>query len=211
MTSTAAPKPCRAELAGKGTRSQAVCYDIAASGRGPDLVVLPAGGPFSSPVAVMRYELTNEDYNFYCTSTGRCKTVSAAPRLPIVSISAAESERYANWLSEASGKVYRLPADAEWTYIATGIPDGADFNCTMEVGGQKVKGYALAEKNSGTPSKWGVYNIIGNAQEWARAPGGWVARGGAFSDNVTNCGVALGRAHSGSPDGKTGLRLVREF
>lgn len=211
MTSTVAPKPCRAELAGRGTRSQAVCYDIAASGRGPDLVVLPAGGPFSSPVAVMRYELTNEDYNFYCTSTGRCKTVSAGPKLPIVSISAAEGERYANWLSEASGKVYRLPADAEWTYIATGIPDGADFNCTMEVGGQKVKGYALAEKNSGTPSKWGVYNIIGNAQEWARAPGGWVARGGAFSDNVTNCGVALGRAHSGSPDGKTGLRLVREF
>ena len=211
MTSTVAAKPCRAELAGKGSRSQAVCYDIAASGRGPDLVVLPAGGPFTSPVAVMRYELTNEDYNFYCTSTGRCKTVSAAPKLPIVSISAAESERYANWLSEASGKVYRLPADAEWTYIASGIPDGADFNCTMEVGGQKVKGYALAEKNSGTPSKWGVYNIIGNAQEWARAPGGWVARGGAFSDNVTNCGVALGRAHSGSPDGKTGLRLVREF
>ncbi len=120
-----------------------------------------------------------------------------------MTISAAEGERYAAWLTEASGKAYRLPADAEWTYIATGIPDGADFNCTMEVGGQKVKGFSLAEKNSGTASRWGVYNIIGNAQEWARAPGGWVARGGAFSDNVSNCGVALGRAHSGSPDGKT--------
>jgi serine/threonine protein kinase len=211
VQSGVAAKPCRAELAGKGSRSQAVCYDNVAGGRGPDVVVIPAGGPFASAMGVMRYELTNEDYNFYCTSTGRCKTVSGGARLPIVSISAAEGERYATWLSEVSGKVYRLPADAEWTYIASGIPDGSDFNCTMEVGGQKVKGFALADKNSGNASKWGVYNVVGNAQEWARAPGGWVARGGAFSDNVSNCGVALGRAHSGAPDGKTGLRLIREF
>ncbi len=59
MSTPVASKPCRAELAGKGARSAAVCFDGFASGRGPDLVVIPAGGPFTSPVSVMRYELTN--------------------------------------------------------------------------------------------------------------------------------------------------------
>ncbi|HTU66920.1 MAG TPA: protein kinase [Steroidobacteraceae bacterium] len=204
-------KLCKSEFQAQGRRAQAVCYDGIANGRGPDLVVLPPGGPFSGPVAVTRFEITNEDFNFYCTATGRCKTVTAGPRLPLVSVGAADAERYAAWLSESSGKIYRLPTDAEWTYVATGIPDGADFNCTMEVGGQKVKGFALAERNSGSATKWGVYNIVGNAQEWARAPGGWVARGGSFADNVSNCGVALGRVHNGAADGKTGFRLVREF
>jgi serine/threonine protein kinase len=204
-------KPCKVEFQGVGKRSQAVCYDSIAAGRGPDVVIIPAGGPFANPVGVTRFELTNEDYNFYCTSTGRCKTVSAGPKLPIVSIGVAEGERYAAWLTEVTGKVYRLPTDGEWTYLASGIPDRADFNCTMEVNGQKVKGFALAERNSGAASNWGVYNVVGNAQEWARAAGGWVARGGAFTDNSSTCAAQLGRIHNGSPDGKTGFRLIREF
>jgi formylglycine-generating enzyme required for sulfatase activity len=204
-------KPCQPGFKGLGGNSRAVCYDSFAGGRGPDLVVLPAGGPFSGPVGVMRYELTNEDYNFYCSTTGRCKSVSENPRLPEVSISVAEGERYAAWLTEVSGKVYRFPTDAEWTYVASGVPERGDFNCTVEVSGQKVKGFALAERNSGAKTSWGVYNIVGNAQEWARAPGGWVARGGAFLDNMSSCTPALGRVHNGAPDGKTTFRLIREF
>jgi serine/threonine protein kinase len=204
-------KPCDARLQGAGKRSQAVCFDSVAAGRGPDLVVLPAGGPFSGPVAVTRFEVTNEDYNFYCTTTGRCKTVSGGPRLPIVTIGVAEGERYAAWLSEASGKTYRLPSDAEWSYIASGATNRDEVNCTMEMNGQKIKGFALAERNNGNSSTWGIYNSVGNAQEWARAPGGWVARGGAFSDNLSTCSAALGRIHNGTPDGKTGFRLVRQL
>ncbi len=204
-------KPCRVEFQGSGRRAQAVCYDSFAAGRGPDIVIIPAGGTLNAPVGVMRYELTNEDYNFYCATTARCKSVSGGARLPIVAITVAEGERYAAWLSEASGKVYRLPTDAEWSYVATGVSDSGDFNCSMDVNGQKIKGFALAERNNGSPSKWGIYNMVGNAQEWARAPGGWVARGGAFSDNTSNCAVSVGRAHSGTPDGKTGIRLIREF
>ena len=198
-------------MAGNGRRPIAVCYDTFASGRGPDLVVLPAGGPFSTLVGVTRFELTNADYNVYCTATGRCKTVSYPPNQPLVTVPVSEGEKYAAWLTEVSGKTYRLPNDAEWSYIASGIPDRADFNCTMEMGGQKVKGFSLQEGKTGDPTKWGVYNIVGNAQEWARAPGGWVARGGAYTDNVSNCTIAFGRVHQGAPDGKTGFRLVREF
>jgi hypothetical protein len=204
-------RPCDARLQGAGKRSQAVCFDSVAAGRGPDLVVLPAGGPFSGPVAVTRFEVTNEDYNFYCTTTGRCKAVSGGPRLPIVTIGVAEGERYAAWLSEASGKTYRFPSDAEWSYIASGATNRDEVNCTMEMNGQKVKGFALAERNNGNASSWGIYNSVGNAQEWARAPGGWVARGGAFSDNLSTCSAALGRIHNGTPDGKTGFRLVRQL
>lgn len=208
----AAPaKPCKVEFQSSGKRALAICYNSFAAGRGPDIVIIPAGGPLSNPVGVMRFEVTNEDYNFYCAASQRCKAVSGAARQPIVAIGVAEAERYAAWLSEVSGKVYRLPTDAEWTYMASGIPDGVDINCSMDIDGRKIKGYALGDRNYGSPSRWGVYNMVGNAQEWARAPGGWVARGGAFSDNVSRCAVSLGVAHNGTPDGKTGFRLVREF
>jgi hypothetical protein len=204
-------KPCRVDYQRLGKRSQAVCYDSPAGGRGPDLVVLPAGGPFSSPVAVMRFEVTNEDYNLYCTSTNRCKSVSGGARLPIVAIGVSEAERYAAWLTEATGKTYRFPSNEEWTYVASEIPERAEFNCTVELGGQKIRGQALAERNTGTPTNWGVYNIVGNAREWTRSGTRWAARGGAFSDSMSSCSAALGSVHDGQPDGKTGFRLIREF
>jgi hypothetical protein len=207
----AGAKPCRPELQKLGKNARAVCFDSIAGTRGPDIVVIPAGGPFPSPVGVMRYEVTNEDYNFYCSTTQRCKANSEPARLPIVTIPVAEAERYAAWLTEGSGKVYRLPTDTEWTYIASELPDRSEFNCTVEVGGQKIKGFGLVVRNAGDPSNWGVFNIVGNAQEWARAPGGWVARGGAFSDNMSTCSPQLGRVHNGAPDGRTGFRLIREL
>ena len=211
-TAAAGGKPCRPDYAGKGIRTPAVCFDAVAGGKGPDLVVVPAGGPLSTPMAVMRYEATNQDYNFYCTSTGRCKTVSGGANLPIVAVGVADAEHYAAWLSEATGKVYRLPTSDEWSYIATGVPADPKFNCTVVVLGQQRAGYELMPKDNGEKTAWGIFNVLGNAQEWAKdRSGGWVARGGAFSDNASNCRVDFGRVQNGSADGKTGFRLIRDM
>jgi hypothetical protein len=41
--------------------------------------------------------------------------------------------------------------------------------------------------------------------------GGWRAFGGAIGDPIDLCSPLLSRPHSGTPDARTGFRLVREI
>ena len=207
--------PCSARLAGYGRRKQAVCYDtFTGGGQGPDLIVVPAGGAIAKPFAFGRTEVSNADFATYCTRTGRCTPPSGPPGNPVTNISIDEARAYLAWLSEVTGAKYRLPTDAEWTYSvnATGAAaDVSSVNCLVEIGGKKVRGLALEPVESGRANAWGVYNALGNAQEWVDAGGSVVARGGAFTDNVSSCSPETSRQHSGAADPVTGLRVVREL
>jgi hypothetical protein len=56
-----------------------------------------------------------------------------------------------------------------------------------------------------------LYNALGNAQEFVLAGTAVVARGGAFSDNVSSCTPDSQRPHGNAGDAVTGLRVVREL
>lgn len=206
---------CASKLAGYGKRHQAICYDtFAGGGRGPDLVVVPAGGSIAHSFAIGRTELSNADYALYCARTGRCSAPSGAPDLPITGISLADAQKYLAWLSQVTGFSYRLPTDAEWTYAAKaqgGSTDAGSPNCVIEISGKKVRGVALEPVQSGAPNSWGLYNYVGNAQEWVVSGSNVAARGGAYTDNVSQCGADATRPQSGSADEVTGLRAVREI
>jgi formylglycine-generating enzyme required for sulfatase activity len=64
---------------------------------------------------------------------------------------------------------------------------------------------------SGTPNSWGLYNYAGNAQEWVRTGGSVAAKGGAYTDNMSQCSPATSRPHSGGADAITGFRVLREI
>jgi serine/threonine protein kinase len=206
---------CSDKLAGYGRRKQAVCYDtFDGGGRGPDLVVVPAGGAAPRAFAIGRTEISNADYSTYCTRTGNCKAPSADGALPLVGVSLADAQRYLAWLSQVTGVRYRLPTDAEWTYAATaqgGKLDTSSLNCTIEINGKKVRGGALEAAQSGSANGWGLYNHLGNAQEWVSSAAGTVARGGSYSDSVSQCTTGTTHPHIGSADPVTGLRVVREL
>jgi formylglycine-generating enzyme required for sulfatase activity len=202
-------------LAGYGRRKQAVCYDtFDGGGRGPDLVVIPAGGAITAPFAMGRTEISNADYSTYCTRTSRCTGPTANPDNPVTGISLEDARNYLAWLSQVTGVKYRLPTDAEWTYAVNaqgGATDHGSINCSVEIGGKKVRGVALEAVQSGKSNGWGLYNYLGNAQEWVVSGDAVAARGGAYTDQVSACTPEAARPQSGSADPVTGLRVVREL
>ncbi|HTT07776.1 MAG TPA: protein kinase [Gammaproteobacteria bacterium] len=208
-------QPCTLDLAGYGERKKGSCYEMVTDkARGPIMVVIPAGGDIPKPFAISKYEITIADYNLYCKLTGKCAGINNDDKiLPVTGISISDVDGYAKWLTERTGKKYRLPTVKEWSYAADagGKQPKKDYNCRVELNGQVIKGQSLMDANAGKPNGWGLYNYIGNAQEWATNGAGVVARGGAFKDNFGDCGVSVEKPSDGKGDDETGFRLLQEM
>ncbi len=211
---------CKKDLAGYGRRRGGECWDLIGRAKGPRMVVVPAGDAIRAPFAISKYEISGSDFNDYCKSTGRCRSLSSIKAtLPLTSISANEAEEYARWLSEEASKtaghkiVYRLPTEEEWEHAtsAAGGPPAKKYNCRVTAAGSVISGYALVDAASGEENGWGLANYVGNAQEWVSTAAGLKARGGTYQDPLSRCDVSISRSHSGRPDGITGFRLVREM
>jgi formylglycine-generating enzyme required for sulfatase activity len=206
---------CSDRLAGYGRRKQAVCYDtFDGGGRGPDLVVIPVGGAVTKPFAVGRTEISNADYAAFCSRTGHCKPTEGQSEYPATNMSLEDARAYVAWLSKVTGAQYRIPTDGEWTYAVTaqgGNPDLSSVNCLVEIGGKKMRGDAPEPVQSGSANGWGLYNSLGNVQEWVVSGAGALARGGSFSDNLSSCTPDFKRSHGDAGDAITGLRVVREI
>lgn len=211
----ASDRPCTEKLAGYGKRSKAICYDFVNPGwTGPLMVVVPTSDSFTQNFAISKYEVSVNDFNKYCAVTGKCAVVKDKDRQndPLTGISLAQAQEYASWLSERTGKTYRLPKTSEWEYAANagGAQPQKDYNCRLSLGEKVIKGTGIVSVKSGRQNGWGLKNYVGNVQEWVVDGNATTARGGAFTDNHANCEISLQRSHDGSADDATGFRLVLE-
>jgi formylglycine-generating enzyme required for sulfatase activity len=113
---------------------------------------------------------------------------------PVISVTRAAAEAFAEWLSEKTGKKYRLPTDAEWQHaarLAVGsdqLPPSRGDELAWHRGNASEKTHGVGSK---TPDALGLVDLFGNAAEWVTTAGGPpVVRGGSFRDPAERIGPA---------------------
>lgn len=128
-----------------------------------------------SSFSIGKYEVTVAEYKAYCTATGR-KMPVAPPwgwfdNHPMTLISWTEASAYCDWLTDKTGKLYRLPTEAEWEYAARGGKKSKNFPFSGSQDADAVAWYdaqGLGTKPVGTkqPNELGIYDMSGNVFEY---------------------------------------------
>ncbi|MGH7827733.1 MAG: formylglycine-generating enzyme family protein [Candidatus Binatia bacterium] len=95
-------------------------------------------------------------------------------RRPVIYVSWQDARNYAAWLSEQTGKRYRLPSEAEWEYVARAGTETAYWwgndlingmaNCAES--GSQWDFEQAAPVGSFKPNLFGLYDTAGNVWEW---------------------------------------------
>jgi formylglycine-generating enzyme required for sulfatase activity len=180
----------------------------------PEMVVVPSGqfimgsppsetgrqddeGPphlvtIAKPFAVGKYEVTFREWEA-CVADRACAQAKdegyGRDRRPVIHVNYEQAVGYAEWLSEKTGRKYRLLSEAEWEYAARAGSDKARFwgsgtdracqfaNVYDTTGKAKREypwenfgcddGYAVtAPAGSFKPNAFGLYDMLGNVSEW---------------------------------------------
>jgi formylglycine-generating enzyme required for sulfatase activity len=93
-------------------------------------------------------------------------------RQPVISVTHHAAMEYCRWLSAKTGKLYRLPTEAEWEYACRA---GAKTAYSFGSDAKKLDEYAWFTDNSESaphvvgkkkPNAWGLYDMHGNVAEW---------------------------------------------
>ncbi|OON63325.1 serine/threonine protein kinase [Massilia sp. KIM] len=143
------------------------------------------------PFAMGRYPVTVGEWRAFVLATGwqpGGEVDWAAPGFPqtdehpVVGVTWFDALRYVQWLSEATGKRYRLPSEAEWEYACrAGTHTAFSFGDTISTeqanydGTFTYNGGPRGEYRRGTtpagmfpPNPWGLYDMHGNVWEWVQ-------------------------------------------
>lgn len=210
----------------------------------------PAGPAETGRYAITAAPITNRQYAAFIEATGRAapdvgpdtweayKLVHPYERTrrhawqdgrpppgredhPVVLVSYADALAYVAWLSEVTGRTWRLPTEAEWEKAARGT-DGRRFPW-----GNFWNPSVLNSHDAGPfdtlpvgsfpagVSPFGLLDAAGQVFEWtstSAGPGRRMVKGGSWDDK--GCGVCRPAARHGRPEGLKhiliGFRVVSD-
>ncbi|MET8772505.1 SUMF1/EgtB/PvdO family nonheme iron enzyme [Streptomyces sp. NPDC004658] len=165
---------------------------------------------------IARYPVTNEEYRLFLTENPEAGLPTSwrfgvypahLANHPVWSVSPQDADAYAAWLARRTGRLFRLPTEAEWEYAASGgdgraypwgEEPGEDLANTVEYGPLATTPVGMYPAGR---SPFGAYDMAGNVEEYVADdyrpyPGGQyvdddlhadtdatyrVARGGSFT------------------------------
>lgn len=102
---------------------------------------------------------------------------------PVISVSYFAGQQYCRWLSEKTGRKFRLPTEAEWQHACCAGGAGPAREQLGEYAWfWEEKTHPVGKKK---PNAWGLHDMLGNVGEWctgldAKA----VLRGGTYEDSA---------------------------
>lgn len=168
--------------------------------KAPDMISIPTGtflmgnkdDALAMPVhkvtiskrfAMSKYEITFDDYAIFAQATNRPLPNDnrwGRGNRPVINVNFEDARAYARWLSETTGKKYRLPTESEWEYVAR-----AETNSLFWWGNDAKDAVGRANCRRGCNSKFsglfgaktapvgsypangfGIYDTAGNVAEW---------------------------------------------
>lgn len=126
------------------------------------------------PFLMARAAVTVEEWQD-CVDAKLC-TLQPKGKLdqPVTNVSWDDAQQYAAWLSNVTGKPYRLPTEAEWEYAArAGTETRYSWGNTMVSGNASCKGCGkpISMQNPPTaesypPNPFGLFGMGGGVAEW---------------------------------------------
>ena len=119
-------------------------------------------------------EITNAQYEAFDPTHKRGEQgFSTGDDEAVIMVSWDDAMTYCQWLSEQTGKYYRLPTEAEWEYACR-----AGTTTTYNTGNTFPESQWKVQKNTREkehvslqvaqfePNAWGLYDMHGNVEEW---------------------------------------------
>ncbi len=230
-------------------------------GHGPSLISLPGGSYLMGdklgvlakeerpahqvqlkPYAIGRYEVTFEEYDRFARATGRPLPGDEGRgrgKRPVVNVSWDDAMDYTRWLSQQTGKKYRLPSEAEWEHAARGGSssrywwgyEGERGHAVCLGCGSRWDNRETAPVGSLAANPYGLHDTAGNVMEWVydcynlnyqAAPSdgtAWLSgdcaqrmvRGGAYNKPLSSLrSSARYRLPQDARFGMLGFRIVRQ-
>lgn len=170
-------------LAGKSFRDCPEC---------PEMVWIPAGSFLMSasslheftkynvtipqPFPIGKYEVTFGEYDIFAKETGRELPSDEGwgrDKRPVINVTMSDAIAYTKWLSQKTGRLYRLPFESEWEYAGRAGTDTRNWwgdeigsnnaNCRNSTSGDSYE--YTSPVGSFKPNPFGIYDTTGNVNE----------------------------------------------